>query len=74
MGHACRHNLIAAAGLGAALALHSVLEQVAGTVLVVGTPAEERVGGKVALAEAGTFDGVDAALMFHPGARVVPAC
>ncbi|MFF1411293.1 amidohydrolase [Streptomyces sp. NPDC058289] len=67
MGHACGHNLIAAAGLGAALALHSVMEQVAGTVLVVGTPAEEQGGGKVALAEAGTFDGVDAALMFHPG-------
>lgn len=69
LGHACGHNLIAAAGLGAALALRGV--QVAGafegTVLAVGAPAEERGGGKVALAEAGVFDGVDAALMFHPG-------
>ncbi|MFJ6793141.1 amidohydrolase [Streptomyces sp. NPDC091268] len=68
LGHACGHNLIAAAGLGAALALRDVLgEELEGTVLAVGTPAEERGGGKVALAEAGVFDGVDAALMFHPG-------
>lgn len=67
LGHACGHNLIAAAGLGAALALSSVLDEFEGTVLAVGTPAEERGGGKVALAEAGVFDGVDAALMFHPG-------
>lgn len=67
LGHACGHNLIAAAGLGAALAVRGVLGDVAGSVLAVGTPAEERGGGKVALAEAGVFDGVDAALMFHPG-------
>ncbi|MFJ9078766.1 amidohydrolase [Streptomyces sp. NPDC102278] len=67
LGHACGHNLIAAAGLGAALAVHSVLGATGGTVLAVGAPAEERGGGKVALTEAGVFDGVDAALMFHPG-------
>ncbi|WCD83740.1 p-aminobenzoyl-glutamate hydrolase subunit B [Streptomyces xanthophaeus] len=68
LGHACGHNLIAAAGLGAALALRGILEEeFAGTVLAVGTPAEEWGGSKVALAEAGAFDGVDAALMFHPG-------
>ncbi|MEC4574621.1 amidohydrolase [Streptomyces virginiae] len=68
LGHACGHNLIAAAGLGAALTLRSVLgDAFEGTVLAVGTPAEERGGGKVTLADAGVFDGVDAALMFHPG-------
>ncbi|MCS0638469.1 amidohydrolase [Streptomyces sp. LP05-1] len=67
LGHACGHNLIAAAGLGAASAVRAALGEVPGTVLVVGTPAEERGGGKVALVEAGVFDGVDAALMFHPG-------
>lgn len=67
LGHACGHNLIAAAGLGAALALAGTLDGWEGTVLAVGTPAEERGGGKVALADAGVFDGVDAALMFHPG-------
>ncbi|GGX84435.1 amidohydrolase [Streptomyces minutiscleroticus] len=67
LGHACGHNLIAGAGLGAALALHRALRPIEGTLLVVGTPAEEGGGGKVKEVEAGVFDGVDAALMFHPG-------
>lgn len=67
LGHACGHNLIAAAGLGAALAAHAVLDGSAGRVLAVGTPAEEGGGGKAVEADAGVFDGVDAALMFHPG-------
>ncbi|MFC5685401.1 amidohydrolase [Amycolatopsis mediterranei] len=67
LGHACGHNLIAAAGLGAALAAKDVLGDAPGSLLAVGTPAEERDGGKVALAEAGVFDDVDAALMVHPG-------
>jgi amidohydrolase len=67
LGHACGHNLIAAAGLGAALAAKEVLGDSAGSLLAVGTPAEERGGGKVALAGAGVFDDVDAALMVHPG-------
>ncbi|MFD2122140.1 amidohydrolase, partial [Streptomyces cirratus] len=67
LGHACGHNLIAAAGLGAAAAVRAALGDGGGTVLAVGTPAEERGGGKVELVSAGVFDGVDAALMFHPG-------
>ncbi|MEV5440756.1 amidohydrolase [Streptomyces sp. NPDC052682] len=68
LGHACGHNLIAAAGLGAALAVRAALpEGTAGSVLAVGTPAEEGGGGKALQVEAGLFDGVDAALMFHPG-------
>ncbi|WP_030042713.1 amidohydrolase [Streptomyces resistomycificus] len=67
LGHACGHNLIAAAGLGAALAVRSVLPADAGSVWAVGTPAEEGGGGKVTEVEAGLFDDVDAALMFHPG-------
>ncbi|MGW0364658.1 amidohydrolase [Streptomyces sp. NPDC002990] len=67
LGHACGHNLIAAAGLGAALALRGALGQVDGTILAIGTPAEESGGGKVTLVESEVFAGVDAALMFHPG-------
>ncbi|MFJ7147274.1 amidohydrolase [Streptomyces sp. NPDC100445] len=67
LGHACGHNLIAAAGLGAALVTDAVLGGAGGTVLAVGTPAEEGGGGKALEVEAGVFDGVDAALMFHPG-------
>jgi amidohydrolase len=67
LGHACGHNLIAAAGLGAALAARAVLNGDEGTVWAVGTPAEEGGGGKVTEVDAGLFDDVDAALMFHPG-------
>ncbi|MGW0533364.1 amidohydrolase [Streptomyces sp. NPDC003032] len=67
LGHACGHNLIASAGLGAALAVRAALGEIDGTLLAVGTPAEESGGGKVAEVAAGLFDGVDAALMFHPG-------
>jgi amidohydrolase len=67
IGHGCGHNLIAAIGVAAGVALKSVIDQYGGTVLVVGTPAEENFGGKVSMAEAGVFDDVDVALMVHPG-------
>ena len=71
LGHACGHNLIAAASLGAARALVRALDAAAGELLVVGTPAEEGGGGKILMLRAGVFEGVDAALMFHPGARTM---
>jgi amidohydrolase len=66
IGHACGHNLIAAGALGAFLALAEQRDSLAGTVELVGTPAEEGGGGKIRLIEAGAFEGVDAAMMFHP--------
>lgn len=66
VGHACGHNVIAAAGLGAGLAAASVAEAAGGTVRIMGTPAEEGGGGKVRMARAGAFDDVDAAMMVHP--------
>jgi amidohydrolase len=72
IGHGCGHNLIAAAGLGAATALRRILGDRAGGLALVGTPAEEGGGGKVRLAEAGIFDEMDAAMMFHPGSTNIP--
>ncbi len=71
LGHACGHNLICTASIGAALALKATLVDnlSAGTLQVIGTPAEEGGGGKILLLQADAFDGVDAAMMFHPGAR-----
>ncbi|MGW2227629.1 M20 family metallopeptidase [Streptomyces formicae] len=66
LGHACGHNLIAAAGVGAALALAPYADELGLTVRVIGTPAEERGAGKALLIGAGAFDGVDAAMMVHP--------
>ncbi|MDA8442240.1 MAG: M20 family metallopeptidase [Peptococcaceae bacterium] len=70
VGHGCGHNLIAAASIGAAVAL-SRLKDLPGTVMVLGTPAEETSGAKVTLAEQGFFTELDAALMFHPGSQNV---
>jgi amidohydrolase len=66
IGHACGHNVIAAAGLGAGLAAAALAGELGGRVLVLGTPAEEGGGGKVAMADRGALDGVDAAMMVHP--------
>ena len=66
IGHACGHNLIAAGALGAFLALARQRDALGGTVDLVGTPAEEGGGGKIKLLRAGAFEGVDAAMMFHP--------
>ena len=66
IGHACGHNIIATAGLGAGLAAAAIAEEAGGRVVVLGTPAEEGGGGKIKMAQAGAFEGVDAALMVHP--------
>ncbi|CDX00775.1 Peptidase M20 domain-containing protein 2 [Desulfitobacterium hafniense] len=68
IGHGCGHNLIGAASVGAAIALSKSLE-LPGEIWVVGSPAEETSGGKVILVNEGAFEGVDAALMFHPGSQ-----
>jgi amidohydrolase len=72
IGHACGHNIIATAGLGAGLAAAAVAEEVGGRVVVLGTPAEEGGGGKILMAQRGAFDGVDAALMVHPAGAELP--
>jgi amidohydrolase len=69
IGHACGHNLIGTASLGAALAAKAILGGVPGEILLVGCPAEEKGGGKIDLAKAGMFTGVDAAMLFHPSNR-----
>jgi len=66
IGHACGHNIIAAAGLGAGMAAAAVAAEAGGRLVVLGTPAEEGGGGKVVMGDRGAFDGVAAAMMVHP--------
>jgi amidohydrolase len=66
IGHGCGHNVIATSALGAGLALARAGVTFPGTILVIGTPAEEGGGGKILLAEAGVFEDVDVAYMLHP--------
>ena len=67
LGHACGHNIIAAAAAGAGRAARLAADNYPGTIRVIGTPAEEVHGGKIILTERGTFKDVDAAMMTHPG-------
>ena len=69
LGHAAGHNLLVAASLGAAAALARVARGPRGSVLVIGAPGEETIGGKIVLLRRGAFDDVDAALLAHPGAE-----
>jgi amidohydrolase len=69
IGHACGHNIIAAAACLAAGALAPLADDLGIALRVLGTPAEEAGGGKVLMLERGAFDGVHAAVMAHPAAR-----
>jgi len=67
IGHACGHNVIGAAAVGAFLGVADVVAETGGSVVLYGTPAEENGSGKEIMARAGAFDGLDAVVMLHPG-------
>jgi amidohydrolase len=66
VGHACGHNIIATAALGAGVALAGLVDELGIRVTVLGTPAEEGAGGKVDLIDAGAFEDAAASMMIHP--------
>ncbi|QLK86988.1 M20 family metallopeptidase [Staphylococcus sp. 17KM0847] len=75
LGHACGHNIIGTASVLAGVALKQVIDEIGGTVIVYGCPAEE--GGENGSAKAsyvkeGIIDDVDVALMVHPGNETYP--
>ncbi len=67
-GHACGHNLLGTAAVGAAIAARRAMElkRISGRVCFFGCPAEETLMGKVFMAREGVFDGLDAVLTWHP--------
>ena len=65
IGHGCGHNVIASAGVGAALALAPVAKDAGLRIKLLGTPAEEHGGGKVPMLLAGAWEDVDFSLMVH---------
>ena len=66
-GQSCGHNVVAAAGVGAAIGLAKVIDRIGGEVVALGTPGEEGGGGKNILHREGFFDGIDAMLLIYPG-------
>jgi len=69
IGHACGHNIIGTAAAGAGVASKSIIDQLGGSVVVLGTPAEEGLGGKIDMAKAGAFQGMGVAMIVHPDVR-----
>lgn len=71
-GHGCGHNLFGTASMGAAVAIKEMIAsgRLRGTVRFYGTPAEEAVGGKIYMARAGLFNGLDAVLAWHPSDKL----
>ena len=74
LGHGCGHNTMAASGVGAANALAAERDSFAGEVVFLGTTAEERGSGKQFMLDDGLFEGLDAALLFHPADRNMVNC
>lgn len=76
VGHACGHNIIAASSAGAGVALAGLADELGFRVTVLGTPAEEKNGGKIDLINAGAFSGAACSMMVHPTDRNVldPVC
>jgi amidohydrolase len=67
LGHACGHNLIATSAVAAGVASQRIVDELDGSIMVIGTPGEELYGGKAIMAERGAFDNVDMAMIVHPG-------
>lgn len=74
IGHGCGHNIIGTSSAGASVVLKETMEKygLGGTIKVLGTPAEETVGGKVTMLKEGVFKGIDAALIMHPADASMP--
>jgi len=71
-GHSCGHNVVAAAAVGAGIGLRSVVDRTGGTVVVLGTPAEEGPNGKWTMRDEGFFAGLDAMMLVYPGMDDIP--
>lgn len=69
VGHGCGHNIIGTASAAAGVAVRGLMDEIEGTLQVIGTPAEEAAGGKVYMVSRGAFAGLDCAMMVHPGNR-----
>ena len=74
VGHGCGHNIIGTSSAGAGIVLKEIMEknQLGGVLKVIGTPAEERVGGKILMLREGVFEGLNAAMLMHPSGNSMP--
>jgi len=69
IGHGCGHNIIGVSAVGAGVASKHIIDQLGGSIMVLGTPGEEGFGGKIDMVKAGAFKEIDVAMIVHPNAR-----
>ncbi|HJX69152.1 MAG TPA: M20 family metallopeptidase, partial [Dehalococcoidia bacterium] len=69
IGHGCGHNIIGVSAVGAGVASKHTIDQLGGSVVVMGTPGEEGFGGKIDMVKAGAFKEIDVAMIVHPDTR-----
>jgi amidohydrolase len=69
IGHACGHNIIGVSAVGAGVASRHTIDQLGGSVVVMGTPGEEVLGGKIDMVKGGVFKEIDVAMIVHPDTR-----
>src|SRR5690625_1911780 len=67
VGHGCGHNIIGTMSVGAGVILSKLVNKIGGSIVVLGTPAEETNGAKVPMSTAGVFADIDVAMILHPG-------
>ena len=72
VGHGCGHNIIGVSAVGAGVASKHAVDQLGGSIMVMGTPGEEVLGGKIDLVKAGAFAAVDVAMIVHPDTSNMP--
>jgi amidohydrolase len=69
IGHGCGHNIIGVSAVGAAVASKSIIDQLGGCIVAMGTPGEEGYGGKIDMVKGGAFKEIDVAMIVHPDTR-----
>lgn len=69
IGHGCGHNILGVTSIGAGIILKEFIDKWGGSVVVLGTPAEENFGAKVDMVKEGVFNDIDIAIMSHPTGR-----
>ncbi|MCI5648303.1 MAG: amidohydrolase [Fusicatenibacter sp.] len=65
IGHACSHHLQGPSGIGAAIAVKECIRDLPYRLVLYGTPAEETLGGKIVMLDAGYMKELDLVFMSH---------
>ena len=65
-GHITGHNLLTAMSVSASLALGSVIDNIGGSVILIGCPGEYLGGTKGTMVKQGVFDDIDVVMLAHP--------